>query len=146
MPRDLDEALWRDFLRTVGPLRPLIEDDTLSEIMVNGPDMVYVESGGKIVLTDIRFEDMEEVLATIKIIVEAVGRQIDEESPMCDARLLDGSRVNAVISPVALDGPFLTIRKFSKDPYQATDLISFGTLTVESAAFLSTCVLAKLTY
>ena len=131
------------YLEALGPLRPLIDDDSLTEIMVNGPEMVYVERKGKILLTDIRFDSEEHLLRVIDTIVSSVGRRIDQRSPLCDARLLDGSRVNAAIAPVALDGPILTIRKFSKDPYQVSDLIGFGTLTQESAAFIQACVLAR---
>jgi pilus assembly protein CpaF len=131
------------YLDALGPLRPLVEDDSLTEIMVNGPEMVYVERGGKILLTDVRFDDENHLLRVIDLIVTAVGRRIDFRSPLCDARLLDGSRVNAVIPPISIDGPMLTIRKFSKDPFQVGDLISFGTLTEESAAFIRACVLAR---
>jgi pilus assembly protein CpaF len=131
------------YLEALGPLRPLIDDDSLTEIMVNGPDMVYVERKGKILLTDVRFDSEEHLLRVIDTIVSSVGRRIDQRTPLCDARLLDGSRVNAAIAPVALDGPILTIRKFSKDPYQVNDLIGFGTLTAESAAFIQACVLAR---
>jgi pilus assembly protein CpaF len=131
------------YLDALGPLRPLVEDDSLTEIMVNGPEMVYVERAGKILLTDVRFEDENDLLRVIDLIVTAVGRRVDFRSPLVDARLLDGSRVNAVIPPVAMDGPLLTIRKFSKDPYQVSDLVAFGTLTEESAAFIRACVLAR---
>ncbi|MGH7722959.1 MAG: CpaF family protein [Candidatus Dormibacteria bacterium] len=131
------------YLEALGPLRPLIDDDSLTEIMVNGHEMVYVERKGKILLTDIRFDTEEHLLRVIDTIVSSVGRRIDQRSPLCDARLLDGSRVNAAIAPVALDGPILTIRKFSKDPYQVSDLIGFGTLTQEGAAFMQACVLAR---
>ena len=131
------------YLEALGPLRPLIDDDSLTEIMVNGPDMIYVERKGKILLTDVRFDSEEHLLRVIDTIVSSVGRRIDQRSPLCDARLLDGSRVNAAIAPVALDGPMLTIRKFSKDPYQVNDLIGFGTLTAESASFIQACVLAR---
>jgi pilus assembly protein CpaF len=131
------------YLEALGPLRPLIDDDSLTEIMVNGHEMVYVERKGKILLTDVRFDSEEHLLRVIDTIVSSVGRRIDSRSPLCDARLLDGSRVNAAIAPVALDGPFLTIRKFSKDPYQVSDLIGFGTLTQEAAAFIQACVLAR---
>jgi len=131
------------YMEALGPLRPLVEDDSLTEIMVNGPDMIYVERKGKILLTDIRFDDEAHLLRVIDTIVSSVGRRIDARSPLCDARLLDGSRVNAAIPPVALDGPLLTIRKFAKDPYQVSDLIGFGTLTQESASFIQSCVLAR---
>jgi pilus assembly protein CpaF len=131
------------YLDALGPLRPLVEDDSLTEIMVNGIDMVYVERQGKLLLTDVRFDDENHLLRVIDLIVSAVGRRIDFRQPLCDARLLDGSRVNAVVPPVAVDGPLLTIRKFSKDPYQVADLVKFGTLTEESAAFLRACVLGR---
>ena len=131
------------YLEALGPLRPLVEDDSLTEIMVNGVDMVYVERQGKLLLTDVRFDDENHLLRVIDLIVSAVGRRIDFRQPLCDARLLDGSRVNAVVPPVSVDGPLLTIRKFSKDPYQVSDLVRFGTLTEESAAFLRACVLGR---
>ncbi len=131
------------YLEALGPLRPLIEDDSLTEIMVNGPDMVYVERKGKLLLTDIHFDNESHLLKVIDTIVTSVGRRIDQRSPLCDARLLDGSRVNAAIPPIALDGPLLTIRKFSKDPYQVSDLIGFGTMTEEAASFVQACVLAR---
>jgi pilus assembly protein CpaF len=131
------------YLEALGPLRPLIDDDSLTEIMVNGHEMVYVERKGKILLTDVRFDSEEHLLRVIDTIVSSVGRRIDTRSPLCDARLLDGSRVNAAIAPIALDGPILTIRKFSKDPYQVSDLVGFGTLTQEAAAFIQACVLAR---
>jgi len=130
-------------MEALGPLRPLVEDDSLTEIMVNGPEMVYVERKGKILLTDVRFDDEGHLLRIIDTIVSSVGRRIDQRTPLCDARLLDGSRVNAAIPPVALDGPLLTIRKFTKDPYQVSDLIGFGTLTEEAASFIQACVLAR---
>ncbi|MBV8527614.1 MAG: CpaF family protein [Candidatus Dormibacteraeota bacterium] len=131
------------YVEALGPLRPLVEDDSLTEIMVNGPEMVYVERKGKILLTDIRFDDESHLMRVIETIVSSVGRRIDQRSPLCDARLLDGSRVNAAIPPIALDGPILTIRKFSKDPYQVNDLIGFGTLSTEAASFIQACVLAR---
>ena len=130
-------------MEALGPLRPLVEDDSLTEIMVNGPEMVYVERKGKILLTDVRFDDEGHLLRVIDTIVSSVGRRIDQRTPLCDARLLDGSRVNAAIPPVALDGPLLTIRKFTKDPYQVSDLIGFGTMTEEAASFVQACVLAR---
>jgi pilus assembly protein CpaF len=131
------------YLDALGPLRPLVEDDSLTEIMVNGPDMVYVERSGKILLTDVRFDDENHLLRVIDLIVSAVGRRIDYRQPLCDARLLDGSRVNAAIPPIAVDGPLLTIRKFAKDPYQVHDLVAFGTMSEEAAAFIRACVLAR---
>ncbi len=136
-----NEELAR-YYDALGPIRDLVLDDSLTEIMVNGPDNVYVERGGKLLLTDRKFDDENHLLRVIDFIVSAVGRRIDFRTPLVDARLLDGSRVNAVISPVALDGPMLTIRKFARDPYQIEDLISFGTVSVEAAGFLKACVMA----
>ncbi len=138
-----NEELAR-YYEALGPIRDLVLDDTLTEIMVNGPDTVYVERGGKLLLTDRKFDDENHLLRVIDFIVSAVGRRIDFRTPLVDARLLDGSRVNAVISPVALDGPMLTIRKFSRDPYQAEDLVNFGTVSVEGAGFLKACVMSRI--
>jgi len=131
------------YYEALGPIRDLVLDDSLTEIMVNGPDNIYVERNGKILLTDRKFDDENHLLRVIDFVVSAVGRRIDFRTPMVDARLLDGSRVNAVIAPVALDGPMLTIRKFSRDPYQAEDLVNFGTLTHEAVGFLKACVMAR---
>lgn len=127
-----------------GPINPLIHDSSVSEIMVNGPNQVYVERSGKIVLTDISFRDNDHVLHIIEKIVAPIGRRIDESMPMVDARLPDGSRVNAIIPPLALKGPSITIRKFSKDPLKIEDLIRFGSLTPEMAKFVDACVKGKL--
>ncbi|HUY10525.1 MAG TPA: CpaF family protein [Candidatus Dormibacteraeota bacterium] len=131
------------YLQALGPLRVLVEDDSLTEIMVVGPDMVYVEAQGKIVLTDVRFRDNDHLLKVIDLIVAAVGRRVDVRQPLCDARLLDGSRVNAVVPPVAIDGPILTIRKFAKERLRITDLIHFGTIDEAGASFMQACVLAR---
>lgn len=128
----------------LGPIQPLIQDPTISEIMVNGPSLVYVEKNGKLTLSDVKFKDDEHVMQIIEKIVAPIGRRIDESSPMVDARLADGSRVNAIIPPLALNGPVLTIRKFSEKPYTAKDLINFGTMTPETAMFLKACVEARL--
>ncbi len=111
--------------------------------MVNGPDQVYVERGGKLLLTDRRFDDENHLLRVIDFIVSAVGRRVDFRTPLVDARLLDGSRVNAVIPPVALRGPTLTIRKFARNPFQLDDLVTFGTLSAEAALFLQACVMGR---
>ena len=116
----------------------------MSEVMVNGPNQVYAERKGKLVLTDIRFRDDAHVMHVIEKIVSPLGRRIDESSPMVDARLPDGSRVNAVIPPLALKGPSITIRKFAKDPFTVDDLIRFGTLTKDMAELLQACVEGKL--
>jgi pilus assembly protein CpaF len=127
-----------------GPINPLLLDEEVSEVMVNGPKQVYCERKGKLVLTSIQFRDDEHVMSVIEKIVAPIGRRIDESSPMVDARLPDGSRVNAIIPPLALNGPTITIRKFSKDPFQIEDLVNFGTLTADMATFLDACVKARL--
>ena len=127
-----------------GPLEPYLRDPDVSEIMVNGYDQIYVERGGRIYTVDAGFTDEAHLRRTIDKIVARVGRRVDESSPMVDARLPDGSRVNAVVSPVALDGSLLTIRKFATDPYTVDDLISFGTLTPPVAALLRACVQGRM--
>lgn len=127
-----------------GPITPLIRDSDVSEIMVNGPNRVYVEKKGKLALTDITFKDNNHVQHVIEKIVTPLGRRIDESSPMVDARLPDGSRVNAIIPPLALNGPILTIRKFSDDPFKISDLINFGTLSLQISEFIKACVEGKL--
>ena len=127
-----------------GPIEPLLRDPTVTEVMVNRPDQVYCERFGKLELTDIQFRDLQHIRHVIDKIVTPLGRRVDESSPMVDARLPDGSRVNAIISPLSLNGPVLTIRKFSVDPYTVEDLIGFGTLTQGMAAFLAACVKIKL--
>lgn len=127
-----------------GPLDPLLEDTTVSEIMVNGPDKIYVERAGKIEPTGLRFESSEHELRIIERIVSRIGRRIDESSPMVDARLPDGSRVNAVIPPISMIGPVLTIRKFSRKPLSASDLVQRGTLTPEAVRFIELCVKGRL--
>ncbi|WP_227767454.1 CpaF family protein [Zhaonella formicivorans] len=128
----------------LGPITALLRDPQVSEIMVNGADQVYVEKNGRLEKTAIRFRDDEHVLHIIEKIVAPLGRRIDESMPMVDARLPDGSRVNAIIPPVALNGPTITIRKFSQDPFTIEDLIRFGSLSVEMAKFLEACVKARL--
>lgn len=127
-----------------GPINSLILDPEISEIMVNGPKQVFVERGGCLELTEITFRDNEHVMHIIEKMVAPLGRRIDESSPMVDARLPDGSRVNAIIPPLALGGPTITIRKFSANPLTVEDLINFGTLTPEVAEFLAACVQARL--
>jgi pilus assembly protein CpaF len=112
-----------------GPLQRLLDDNAVTEIMVNGPESIYVERGGKLERTTTRFTSEEHLRRVIDRIVSRVGRRIDESSPLVDARLADGSRVNAIIPPLAFSGSTLTIRKFSKDPFTVDDLISFGTLS-----------------
>ena len=129
-----DEALG------LGPLEQLLEDESVTEIMVNGPDRIYVERNGRLIRTDATFMDDSSVLAVIERIVSPLGRRIDESQPYVDARLPDGSRVNAIIQPLSLSGPSLTIRKFSKIPLTDADLIRFGTMSAEAADFLKLCV------
>jgi pilus assembly protein CpaF len=136
--RQMDE-----YLAGLGPLRELVEDDSLTEIMVKGPNAIYVERAGRVELTDLRFGDDRALLDTIQVIVSAVGRRVNSREPLCDARLLDGSRVAISMAPAALNGPLVTIRKFSRDPFRAADLVRFGTLTEEAAAILEACVLAR---
>jgi pilus assembly protein CpaF len=128
----------------LGPLQPLLEDETITEIMVNGAKNVYVERKGKLHRVPVTFESNEHVMRIIDRIVAPLGRRIDESSPYVDARLTDGSRVNAVIPPISLVGPVLTIRKFSKNPITIEQLIQFGSITPEAVQFLKACVEARL--
>ena len=139
----LFEAIVAEILG-YGPIEPLLKDNTVTEIMVNGPKQVWVERNGKLEKTAIEFDDDDHVMRIIDRIVSPLGRRIDESSPMVDARLPDGSRINAVIPPISLVGPCLTIRKFSRDPLTVDDLIRFGTMTPEIAQFLKACVNARL--
>jgi pilus assembly protein CpaF len=141
--RRLERSIADDLLG-YGPLQPLLEDDTVSEIMVNGPKRIYVERAGRIEQEQAAFADDEHLMRVIDKIVSQVGRRVDEASPMVDARLPDGSRVNAIVPPLALCGPTLTIRKFSRQPYGLADLVRFGTLSEEAAEFLAECVRGKL--
>ena len=127
-----------------GPIEPFLADETISEVMVNNHRTIYVERKGQIEETDVHFASERHLLQVIDRIVAQTGRRIDESSPMVDARLPDGSRVNAIIPPLAITGPSLTIRKFSKDPLTMDDLVSFGTLSHQAAAFLEACVSGKL--
>jgi pilus assembly protein CpaF len=128
----------------LGPLEPLLNDDSITEIMVNGPSQIYIERGGKILRVDTVFLNNEHVLRTIDRIITPLGRRIDDSSPRVDARLADGSRVNAIIEPLSLVGPVITVRKFAAKPYVVDDLIRFGTATPEMFAFLQACIEAKL--
>jgi len=128
----------------LGPLEPLLNDDSITEIMVNGPSQIYIERGGKILRVDTVFLNNEHVLRTIDRIITPLGRRIDDSSPRVDARLADGSRVNAIIEPLSLVGPVITVRKFAAKPYIVDDLIRFGTATPEMFAFLQACIEAKL--
>ena len=127
-----------------GPITVLLQDSNVTEIMVNGPDRIYVEMNGKLVKSDARFKDNNHIMHVIKKIVSSIGRRVDESSPMVDARLANGSRVNAIIPPLAIDGPTLTIRKFAEDPFKISDLVGFGTLNSKMAEFLRACVEGRL--
>src|SRR5215468_8991736 len=137
-----DEVL--DEVFGLGPLEPLLADPTISDILVNGAKQVYVERRGKLERTEVRFNDDEHLLNIIDRIVSAVGRRIDESSPMVDARLADGSRVNAIIPPLALDGPILSIRRFAVDPLKLKDLVALKTVTPEMGELLQGIVRARL--
>ncbi|MBL8116796.1 MAG: CpaF family protein [Anaerolineae bacterium] len=140
---NLFEAIVAEILG-FGPLETLLADDTITEIMVNGPKNIFIEQKGNISRANIAFENDEHVLRILDRIVAPLGRRIDESSPLVDARLPDGSRVNAVIRPISLVGPTITIRKFSKKPLTVDDLIRFGTMTKEIADFLRACIIARL--
>jgi pilus assembly protein CpaF len=127
-----------------GPIEPYLRDAEVSEVMVNGPSSIFLERGGRLVAADAVFADEKHLRRTIDKIVSRIGRRVDESSPMVDARLPDGSRVNAVIPPLAVDGSALTIRKFAADPLEAEDLIRFGSLTPVTAEFLDACVRGRL--
>ncbi len=127
-----------------GPIQPLLDDESVSEVMVNGPKSIYVERKGKLIKTDVTFQNDDHVMRVIDRIISPLGRRCDESSPMVDARLPDGSRVNAIIPPLSLVGPVVTIRKFSRNPLTTDDLVNFGTLTPDMVAFLKACVEARL--
>ena len=127
-----------------GPIDQLLRDDSITEVMVNGPDHVYVERSGKLVITEVKFADETHLRRIIDKIVSQVGRRVDEANPMVDARLPDGSRVNVVVHPLSIGGPFMTIRKFAKDPYTVQDLINFGSFTPQVAHFVDQCVKGRL--
>jgi pilus assembly protein CpaF len=147
LTRDERRQLVREITDDIlgyGPLEPLLHDDSITEIMVNNYDRVFIERAGRIERARQTFADNAHLLRIIDKIVSQVGRRIDEASPMVDARLPDGSRVNAIIPPLSLRGPTLTIRKFSRDPYTMDDLVSFGTITSKAAQFLAECAKGKL--
>ena len=127
-----------------GPISELLNDDTITEIMVNGPKNIFIERKGKIVKTDNEFRDDKHVMHIIDKIISPLGRRVDESSPLVDARLPDGSRVNIIIPPLAVKGPSITIRKFSSDPFTVDDLITFGTLNADIAQFLRLCVKGRI--
>ncbi len=144
--RDIEalSATLLDDMIGFGPIQPLLEEEDISEVMVNGPFQVYYEKKGKLILSDIKFKDNDHVMRIIERIVAPIGRRIDESVPYVDARLPDGSRVNAIIPPLALNGPTITIRKFKKEALTITDLVKFGTLTQDMADFIEACILARL--
>jgi pilus assembly protein CpaF len=147
MSRSERHSLFESIIAEIlgfGPLEPLLADDTITEIMVNGPKNVYIEQRGNLSRSNVTFESEDHVLRVLDRIVAPLGRRIDESSPYVDARLPDGSRVNAVIRPIALCGPTITIRKFSKKPLTVENLISFGTITPEIAEFMRACVVGRL--
>jgi pilus assembly protein CpaF len=137
-------AMVLDELFGFGPIEPLLRQDDITEVMVNGPKQVYIEQRGKLTLSPVMFANDDHVLKVIDRIIRPLGRRIDRKWPMVDARLPDGSRVNAIIPPCAIDGPSVTIRKFSKKKLQIEDLIKFGSLTPEMAEFLRACVVSRL--
>ena len=132
-----------DYYDRLGPLKEPLLDDRVSELMVNGKDQIFVEIDGRIAKTGLGFPDEESLVTAIQFIAGTVGRRVDDRTPLVDCRLVDGSRVNAVLRPVAIDGPSLTIRKFATDPYQVEDLIRFGTCTESGFGFLKACVHAR---
>ncbi len=147
LPTTLRDQIFHEILDDLlgfGPLQPLLEDDEISEVMVNGPKKVYIERKGKLSKTNITFENDAAVIKLIEKIVLPLGRRIDADSPTVDARLPDGSRVNAVIPPCALDGPVITIRKFKKDKLTVDQLIKFGSITKGMAEFVRACVHSRL--
>jgi pilus assembly protein CpaF len=146
LPKTLKEQLYREILDELlgfGPIQPLLDDSSISEVMVNGKDHVYIEQQGKLLKTDIHFADDNQIIRLIERIIMPLGRRIDADSPMVDARLPDGSRVNAIIPPVAIDGPSITIRKFQKGKLAIEQLIEIGSLSKFMAEFIRACVLSK---
>lgn len=147
LPTSVREQIFHEILDDLlgfGPLQPLLDDPDVNEIMVNGPKNVYIERKGALVKTNITFDNDDQVLRLIDKIILPLGRRIDQDSPTVDARLTDGSRVNAIIPPVAVDGPSITIRKFQKEKFTIEQLIRFGTITKSMAEFLRACVTSRL--
>src|SRR5213078_1622909 len=128
----------------LGPLEPLLRDPDVTDILINGPKTVYIERAGRLERGHVAFNDEKHLLQIVQRIVSRVGRRVDETSPMVDARLQDGSRVNAIIPPLAIDGPMLSIRRFGGAPLRVKDLLRISTLTPDMVAFLGACVRAKL--
>jgi pilus assembly protein CpaF len=147
LPEDLRNQIFHDILDELtgfGPIQPLLEDEDISEVMVNGPKKVFVEKKGKLMKSPVTFDDDDHVLRVIDRIILPLGRRVDADTPTVDARLPDGSRVNAVIRPVSIDGPSITIRKFKKDKLSIQQLIDFGSLNSQMAEFIRACVLGHL--
>ncbi len=147
LSRTEHERIITDLLHEIlglGPIEPLLRRDEVTEVMINGPRQVYIEEDGSLTQTDVSFKDNDHLMNIIQKIVAPLGRRVDESQPYCDARLPDGSRVNIIIPPLALNGPTVTIRKFSDDPFTVNDLINFGTMTRSMAKFLEACVDAAL--
>jgi len=147
VPESIRQQITRDVIDDVlgyGPIQPLLNDPEVDEVMVNGPKKIYVERKGKLTKTAVTFENDEQVLRVIDRIILPLGRRVDADSPTVDARLPDGSRVNAVIPPVAIDGPSITIRKFRKDKLSMQQLIEFGSITAPMSEFLKACVISRL--
>ena len=147
LPKETRDQVFHEIINEIlgfGPLQPLLDDPEITEVMVNGKDAVFIERKGLLDQIDLHFESDEQILRIIDRIILPLGRRIDAENPTVDARLPDGSRVNAVIPPVAIDGPILTIRKFAKDKYSIADLVQMGTLTDNMATFIQACVVSRL--
>ena len=147
LPEDLRKQIFHDILDEVngfGPIQPLLDDEDVSEVIVNGPKKVFIEKKGKLTKSPVTFEDDDHVLRVIDRIILPLGRRVDADTPTVDARLPDGSRVNAVIRPVSIDGPSITIRKFKKDKLSIQQLIDYGSLNQNMAEFIRACVLAHL--
>ncbi|HEX6268834.1 MAG TPA: CpaF family protein [Anaerolineales bacterium] len=147
LPEDIRKQIFHDILDELtgfGPIQPLLDDPDVSEVMVNGPKKIYIEKSGQLTKSPIVFDDDDHVLRIIDRIILPLGRRVDADSPAVDARLPDGSRVNAVIRPVSIDGPCITIRKFKKDKLSVQQLVDYGSLTNHMAEFIRACVIAKL--
>jgi pilus assembly protein CpaF len=147
LPNTIREQLFHEILDEMlgyGPIQSFLDDPDVSEVMVNGPNKVYIEKKGKLTKTNVIFENNEQVLRIINKIISPLGRRVDSDSPTVDARLPDGSRVNAVIPPVAIDGPSITIRKFNKEKLKVEQLINFGSMSKEMAELLKACVISRL--
>ncbi len=147
LPEDMRKQIFHDILDELtgyGPIQPLLDDPDVSEVMVNGPKKVFIEKSGKLMRSGVTFDDDDHVVRIIERIILPLGRRVDPDSPTVDARLPDGSRVNAVIRPVSIDGPCITIRKFKKDKLSIQQLIDYGSLTPNMGEFIRACVLAHL--